>query len=72
MAVDVGRGQIHERISSDAKVMVRERTDIRSVNLDDVGGIPFDLVVADLSFISLRTVASALVEWRVQVPTWWC
>jgi 23S rRNA (cytidine1920-2'-O)/16S rRNA (cytidine1409-2'-O)-methyltransferase len=61
-AVDVGRGQIHERVSNDARVIVRERTDIRSVSLDDVGGIPFDLVVADLSFISLRTVASSLVR----------
>ncbi len=62
MAVDVGRGQIHQRVSTDARVIVRERTDIRSFSLEDVGGIPFDLVVADLSFISLRTVASALVR----------
>jgi 23S rRNA (cytidine1920-2'-O)/16S rRNA (cytidine1409-2'-O)-methyltransferase len=61
VAVDVGRGQIHEKVSSDARVIVRERTDIRSISLDDVGGIPFDPVVADLSFISLRSVASALV-----------
>jgi 23S rRNA (cytidine1920-2'-O)/16S rRNA (cytidine1409-2'-O)-methyltransferase len=61
VAVDVGRGQIHERVSMDARVLVRERTDIRSVDLDDVGGRPFDLVVGDLSFISLRTVAPALV-----------
>jgi 23S rRNA (cytidine1920-2'-O)/16S rRNA (cytidine1409-2'-O)-methyltransferase len=61
MAVDVGRGQIHERISRDPRVIVRERTDIRSITLDDLGGVPFDLVVADLSFISLRTVASPLV-----------
>jgi 23S rRNA (cytidine1920-2'-O)/16S rRNA (cytidine1409-2'-O)-methyltransferase len=61
-AVDVGRGQIHERIGNDARVRSHERTDIRSVSLDDVGGIPFELVVADLSFISLRTVAPALVR----------
>jgi 23S rRNA (cytidine1920-2'-O)/16S rRNA (cytidine1409-2'-O)-methyltransferase len=60
-AVDVGRGQIHEKISRDPRVVVKERTDIRSISLDDFGGTPFDLVVADLSFISLRTVAPALV-----------
>jgi 23S rRNA (cytidine1920-2'-O)/16S rRNA (cytidine1409-2'-O)-methyltransferase len=60
-AIDVGRGQIHEKISRDPRVVVRERTDIRSISLDDFGGTPFDLVVADLSFISLRTVAPALV-----------
>jgi 23S rRNA (cytidine1920-2'-O)/16S rRNA (cytidine1409-2'-O)-methyltransferase len=61
VAVDVGRGQIHERVSKDPRVIVRERTDIRSVRLDDFGGEPFEVIVADLSFISLRTVASALV-----------
>jgi 23S rRNA (cytidine1920-2'-O)/16S rRNA (cytidine1409-2'-O)-methyltransferase len=60
-AVDVGRGQIHEKISRDPRVVIRERTDIRSISPDDLGGTPFDLVVADLSFISLRTVAPALV-----------
>jgi 23S rRNA (cytidine1920-2'-O)/16S rRNA (cytidine1409-2'-O)-methyltransferase len=61
VAVDVGRGQIHEKISRDPRVVVRERTDIRSTSLNDFGGTAFDLVVADLSFISLRTVAPALV-----------
>lgn len=61
VSVDVGRGQIHERLRHDPRVVVRERTDIRSISLGDVGGVGFDLVVADLSFISLRTVAGALV-----------
>jgi 23S rRNA (cytidine1920-2'-O)/16S rRNA (cytidine1409-2'-O)-methyltransferase len=60
VAVDVGRGQLHERLRSDPRVEVRERTDIRRVDPVDVGG-PFPVVVADLSFISLRTVAGALV-----------
>jgi 23S rRNA (cytidine1920-2'-O)/16S rRNA (cytidine1409-2'-O)-methyltransferase len=60
-AVDVGRGQIHEKVSRDPRVIVMERTDIRSISLDDFGGTPFDLVVADLSFISLRSVARALI-----------
>jgi 23S rRNA (cytidine1920-2'-O)/16S rRNA (cytidine1409-2'-O)-methyltransferase len=58
-AVDVGYGQLHERLRSDARVRVIERTNIRHVTPADVGG-PFPLVVADLSFISLRTVLPAL------------
>ncbi|MHB1533649.1 MAG: TlyA family RNA methyltransferase [Acidimicrobiales bacterium] len=61
VAVDVGRGQLHERLRSDARVEVRERCNVRSLTLADLGGEPFDAVVADLSFISLRTVAPALV-----------
>ena len=60
LAVDVGRGQLHERIVADPRVTSRERTNIRHLTLDQAGGIPFDLVVADLSFISLRTVAPVL------------
>ncbi len=59
-AVDVGRGQIHERLRNDPRVEVHERTDIRALDLADVGGAPFDLVVADLSFISLKSVAASL------------
>jgi 23S rRNA (cytidine1920-2'-O)/16S rRNA (cytidine1409-2'-O)-methyltransferase len=61
VAVDVGRGQIHERIRADPRVEVRERTDVRSFSVEDAAGELFDLVVADLSFISLRTVAEPLL-----------
>ena len=63
VAVDVGRGQLDMRLRTDARVTVRERTNVRHVTLADLGaGLdPFDLVVADLAFISLRTVASALL-----------
>jgi 23S rRNA (cytidine1920-2'-O)/16S rRNA (cytidine1409-2'-O)-methyltransferase len=60
VAVDVGRGQLDARLRADPRVIVRERTDIRAVDVDEVGG-PVDLVVADLSFISLRTVLDALL-----------
>ncbi|HVE46567.1 MAG TPA: TlyA family RNA methyltransferase [Acidimicrobiales bacterium] len=56
-AVDVGHGQIHEHLRSDPRVTVRERTDIRRFVL----GPPAELVVADLSFISLTSVAESLV-----------
>ncbi len=59
-AVDVGYGQLHERIRTDPRVEIHERTNIRELKAGDLGD-PFDLVVADLSFISLRTVAPNLV-----------
>jgi 23S rRNA (cytidine1920-2'-O)/16S rRNA (cytidine1409-2'-O)-methyltransferase len=57
----VGRNQLHERLRADARVTVRERTNLRGVSGDDLGG-RFDVVVADLSFISLRTVAEPLLS----------
>lgn len=58
-AIDVGRNQLHERLRADPRVVSLERTDVRAVDAAAVGG-PADLVVADLSFISLRIVAAAL------------
>jgi 23S rRNA (cytidine1920-2'-O)/16S rRNA (cytidine1409-2'-O)-methyltransferase len=60
IAVDVGHGQLHPKLRDDDRVVVRERTNVRTVTAADIGG-PVDLVVADLSFISLRTVAAALL-----------
>ena len=56
-AVDVGHGHLHERLRADPRVRVMERTDIRGLRAEQ----PFDLVVADLAFISLTAVAPALV-----------
>ena len=63
VAVDVGRGQLHERLRQDGRVLSLERTNIRTATLGDLGGSRFDVVVADLSFISLRAVAVPLVGW---------
>ena len=60
VALDVGYGQLHERLRNDPRVEVRERTNIRHVRPGDLGA-PFDVVVADLSFISLRTVLPAIL-----------
>jgi 23S rRNA (cytidine1920-2'-O)/16S rRNA (cytidine1409-2'-O)-methyltransferase len=60
MAVDVGKGQLHERLRADPRVDVWERTDVRRIDVLENGG-PVDLVVADLSFISLRSVLDALL-----------
>ena len=60
VAVDVGTGQLAWSLRNDPRVTVRERCNVRHLTLADVGGEPVDLVVADLSFISLRLVAPAL------------
>jgi 23S rRNA (cytidine1920-2'-O)/16S rRNA (cytidine1409-2'-O)-methyltransferase len=60
VAVDVGYGQLHERLRADRRVVVQERTNVRALDAAAIGG-PVDIVVADLSFISLRTVAAALL-----------
>ncbi len=60
VAIDVGRNQLHEKLRADERVAVHEQTNVRYTSPDDVGG-PGDLVVADLSFISLRTVAEPIL-----------
>jgi 23S rRNA (cytidine1920-2'-O)/16S rRNA (cytidine1409-2'-O)-methyltransferase len=60
-AVDVGRGQLAWSLRDDPRVTVRERTNVRHLEPDELGG-PVDLTVADLSFISLVTVAPALAR----------
>lgn len=60
VAVDVGYGQLHESLVGDHRVRNMERTNIRHTSVDDIGGA-VDLVVGDLSFISLRLVLGPLV-----------
>jgi 23S rRNA (cytidine1920-2'-O)/16S rRNA (cytidine1409-2'-O)-methyltransferase len=60
VAVDVGYGQLAWSLRSDERVVVHDRTNIRDLTAELVGG-PVDLVVGDLSFISLRLVLDALV-----------
>lgn len=60
VAVDVGRGQLHQRLLTDQRVEVHERTNVRHLASGDVGPLA-DVVVADLSFISLLTVLDALL-----------
>ncbi|CAM3789872.1 TlyA family RNA methyltransferase [Mycolicibacterium frederiksbergense] len=59
VAADVGYGQLAWSLRSDERVDVLERTNVRTLTPDAIGG-PVDLVVADLSFISLATVLPAL------------
>jgi 23S rRNA (cytidine1920-2'-O)/16S rRNA (cytidine1409-2'-O)-methyltransferase len=60
VAVDVGYGQLAWALRNDNRVLVHDRTNIREVDLDLIGG-PIDLVVGDLSFISLQLVLDALI-----------
>jgi 23S rRNA (cytidine1920-2'-O)/16S rRNA (cytidine1409-2'-O)-methyltransferase len=60
VAADVGYGQLAWALRSDSRVIVVERTNVRELTPEAIGG-PVDLVVADLSFISLATVLPALV-----------
>ena len=60
VAVDVGHDQIAPVVAADPRVTVREGVNVRRLSPQDVGG-PVDLVVADLSFISLTVVLPALV-----------
>lgn len=58
-AVDVGTDQLHPSLRAHPAVVVRERTNIRHLAVGDVAPPP-SLVVADLSFISLRLVVPVL------------
>ncbi|MDP2017295.1 TlyA family RNA methyltransferase [Hydrogenophaga sp.] len=68
VGVDVGQGQLHPRLRSDARVVCIERCNARELTaqaLLDAGGetatAPFDLIVGDLSFISQTLVWPALI-----------
>ena len=60
IAVDVGYGQLAWSLRSDERVEVHDRTNVRTLTPETIGG-PVDLTVADLSFISLPIVLPALV-----------
>ncbi|MBY9073196.1 TlyA family RNA methyltransferase [Nocardioides sp. WL0053] len=59
-AVDVGYGQLAWSLQQDPRVHVHDRVNIRDLTLEQIGG-PVDLVVGDLSFISLGLVLDALI-----------
>lgn len=60
-SVDVGYGQFAWKLRQDKRVRLFERTNIKTVDLALLGA-PFDLVVADLSFISLARLAPIFAE----------
>ncbi len=62
VAADVGYGQLAWSLQSDERVTVLDRTNVRELTPEQMGGEPVDLVVGDLSFIPLGLVLPALVR----------
>ena len=60
-AVDVGHGQLADVVRSDPRVRVHEGLNLRDLSLEHLDGQPVDLVVADVSFISLRLLLVPLL-----------
>jgi 23S rRNA (cytidine1920-2'-O)/16S rRNA (cytidine1409-2'-O)-methyltransferase len=61
VAVDVGYGQLAWQLRTDSRVRVLDRTNVRTLTPQAIGG-QAELTVADLSFISLRLVLAALTS----------
>jgi 23S rRNA (cytidine1920-2'-O)/16S rRNA (cytidine1409-2'-O)-methyltransferase len=65
-AVDVGHGQLDARLRADRRVVVLERTNVRTLDVASLAAslghdkVPVDVVTADLSFISLTATAPVL------------
>jgi 23S rRNA (cytidine1920-2'-O)/16S rRNA (cytidine1409-2'-O)-methyltransferase len=65
VGVDVGHGQLHAKLREDERVVAIEGVNARALSPDDLeeeGESRFDLIVGDLSFISLTLVLPAVVE----------
>jgi 23S rRNA (cytidine1920-2'-O)/16S rRNA (cytidine1409-2'-O)-methyltransferase len=65
VAADVGRGLLLWRLATDPRVVSRDRTNVRYLTPERIGG-PVELAVADLSFISLGLVLPALLACAAQ------
>ena len=61
VGVDVGHGQLHERVRNDPRVTALEGVNARHLTAAQLPRASYDLVVADLSFISLTLVLDALL-----------
>lgn len=60
LAVDVGTNQLIDDLKNDSRVLSLEQTDIRDLEPIE----PVDLIVIDVSFISLTNIIDALVKWN--------
>lgn len=60
-SIDVGYGQFSWGLRNDPRVSLFERTNVRNIDVAAVGG-PFDLVVGDLSFVSLKSLMPDIVR----------
>jgi 23S rRNA (cytidine1920-2'-O)/16S rRNA (cytidine1409-2'-O)-methyltransferase len=62
IAVDVGSDQLVPVLRADQRVRHHERINLRDLRIEHVGGVPVDLAVADVSFISLTLLVGPLVS----------
>jgi 23S rRNA (cytidine1920-2'-O)/16S rRNA (cytidine1409-2'-O)-methyltransferase len=62
IAIDVGSDQLATSLRHDKRVQVWERTNLRDLDLRHVEGEPVDLIVADVSFISLLMILDPLIS----------
>ena len=60
-AVDVGRGQLADRVARDSRVVVHDRTNARALSADAIGE-PVELAVVDVAFISLGLVLAPIAS----------
>ena len=60
-AIDVGHGQLADVIREDPRVHVHEGLNLRDLTLEDLDGQPVDLIVGDVSFISLTILLPRLL-----------
>jgi 23S rRNA (cytidine1920-2'-O)/16S rRNA (cytidine1409-2'-O)-methyltransferase len=61
VGIDVGHGQLHAKLRDDPRVTALEGVNARSLDASTLPRQAFDLIVADLSFISLTLVLPAIV-----------
>lgn len=64
-ALDVGENQLHESLRNNDKVVSLEKTNFRTINIDEFKTYKIDLIVVDVSFISLSYIfenASKIIE----------
>jgi 23S rRNA (cytidine1920-2'-O)/16S rRNA (cytidine1409-2'-O)-methyltransferase len=67
-AVDVGRGQLADRVARDPRVVVHDRTNARTLTSDTLGE-PIELAVIDVSFISLGLVLGPIASTLRPAPS---
>jgi 23S rRNA (cytidine1920-2'-O)/16S rRNA (cytidine1409-2'-O)-methyltransferase len=67
-AVDVGRGQLADRVARDPRVVVHDRTNARTLTSGTLGE-PIELAVIDVSFISLGLVLGPIASTLLPAPS---
>lgn len=61
-AVDVGHGQLHEKLLNDSRVVSMEQTNIRYLEPEAIGDVTIDFISCDVSFISLTLVLPVIFK----------